>query len=622
MRILFIHPDLTLKDSSLARQFSDACRDELDQHVEVSMVRTTAVATSAQLTKEDAVILFNRSDQNYDPAVIGLLERAAAAEAEIFPIAVSIEMRVPAQVISTRQSFDVTEQLRHRKLPQANIATIAIGLARTVICRLQPTLSIERLHLFISHRRFDGEETAAAFYEQLRSRAEDVFRDLIDVRVGEDAQEEIEFALSRSDAVILLDTPRAAESEWIAREIEMAMVLGLPIIWIRIGSSTDRPKLKIEPAGRPHFEFPHLAAGDFQVEPTLIDDVLQAAFRISREAAARVFDQIRRFEALSKQTDVALNKLDGRKLLYSLKMPRRGFRYAQRPFTHLIQFFGRWPKEDDEQNFVKLLNEQDYAPDQRHGSRYDAALLLGPIPSQPLENCMKLPYCLDSSDEYVSTIEKYLLDREEEIERHGLIISGAFPDAEPKEQQHLTDAVLTFVRATLDRQGTVISGGHPTFTPLILDIARRRRPRDFKQSIHLYQSRFFVTDKELAQLGRGATIAPVDAVAGDRNASLTRMRQEMIADNQAVGLVAIGGRTKTGGHLPGVDEEIELAVAAGLPVFLVGSAGGRAAEICAEHKAADWANAPNKLTVAQNEELMTSLDYGVLANMVLSQLNL
>jgi hypothetical protein len=620
MRILFIHPDMTLPDTTLASQFYDACKDELDQHVEVSVVRAAVVATSAEVNKDDAVIVMNRSDQAYDPAVIRLLQNAVAVEAQIFPVALSAAMRIPAQVISTKQSFDITEQLRHRKLPESSIATVAIACARTIICRLQPTLSIERLRLFISHRRLDGEDIAGAFYEQLRVRAEEIFRDLIDVRVGEDAQEKIEANLSQSDAVILLDTPKAGESDWIAREIEMAMVLSLPIIWIRIGPIDNRAPLKIEPAGKPHFDFPELSASDFQVESTLADKVLEAAFRISRQAATRIFDQVRRVEALSHQQGVSVAKLDARKLLYSLQIPRRGFRYAQRPFTHLIQFFGRWPREDDENDFMQLISERGYAPDPHRGPAYDAALLLGPIPSQPLEDSTGVQCCLDSSEEYVSTMERYLLDSQAQGTRRGLVISGAFPDTEAEDQQHLTDAVLAFARATFDHLKVMIFGGHPTFTPLILDIARRRRPRDFKKAIHLYQSRFFVADEDLKQLTKRATVFAVDAVAGDRSASLTRMRCEMINDRQAAALVAIGGKAAGGRYSPGVDQEIELAVQAGLPVFLIGSAGGRTAEICAQHKTRDWADVPNNLSRVQNEELMTSLDYGVLANLVLSQI--
>ena len=99
---------------------------------------------------------------------------------------------MPPTLSGKAQSFDVIEALRQRRLTEANITTVAYALARTIICRVQPTLSKEDMQIFISHRRIDGEELAALFYNEFRIRAENAFRDLIDIRVGEDAQEIIE----------------------------------------------------------------------------------------------------------------------------------------------------------------------------------------------------------------------------------------------------------------------------------------------------------------------------------------------------------------------------------------------------------------------------------------------
>ena len=67
----------------------------------------------------------------------------------------------------------------------------------------------------------------------------------------------------------------------------------------------------------------------------------------------------------------------------------------------------------------------------------------------------------------------------------------------------------------------------------------------------------------------------------DRAISLTAMRQVMLNDSEAGALVVIGGKTARGGHTPGVDEEIQLARTAGLPVYIFGSVGGRSSEISA-----------------------------------------
>jgi hypothetical protein len=116
-------------------------------------------------------------------------------------------------------------------------------------------------------------------------------------------------------------------------------------------------------------------------------------------------------------------------------------------------------------------------------------------------------------------------------------------------------------------------------------------------------------------------VTATDVVENDRAQSLTLMRRMMIADRDTLALVAIGGREPTPDRSPGVDEEVALARAAGIPVFLVGSAGGRSATIATERRVGN-ASPLNALSVSENEALLLSYDYGVLANMVLTHLGL
>jgi hypothetical protein len=90
----------------------------------------------------------------------------------------------------------------------------------------------------------------------------------------------------------------------------------------------------------------------------------------------------------------------------------------------------------------------------------------------------------------------------------------------------------------------------------------------------------------------------------------------MLGDAEAGALVVIGGKTLRGGHTPGVDEEIQLARKAGIPVFLFGSVGGRSSELTAAMASEERAKT-NGLSDAANIELATSLDYGRLARLIL-----
>jgi hypothetical protein len=614
MVVYLVHPEMT-GSGALCHKFYSDCREELEQYLHVATIRTSDSARTTQFTAADALIFFDRSDQNYDPLLLALIQDASDSKVEIFPVADSRTTRVPPAQLHMRQSFDIIEQLRQRNLQEASIKTVATAFARTVISRMQPTLSQERMRLFISHKRFDGEELAAAFYDQLKRRAEGAFRDLIDIRVGQDAQALIEENLLQSDAVILLDTPKAGESEWIAREIETALSLNLPVVWIKLGSDEGRTELKVKPAGKPHFDRTATLPSPEAIDSQLVDDVLNTAFRMSREASTRVFDQLRRLKAIAKSGGITLEEIDKKKFLYSIHVRREGFRYPQRPITHLVQFFGRWPKDDDEKQFLPYL---DTYKEPHYGPVYDTALLVAPIPSQTLPGEGERPLYVDSLDEYVNTLENYVLNaRTAPRAKKGLIISGSFPDSEPEYQQHITDAVHAFARALLDRQSVIIFGAHPTFSPLIFDSAKRRRPKDYQRAVHVYVSKYFVSEKDLSTYRKQATTFATDAVGDDLERSLTNLRRAMIADDQAVGLVAIGGKTKSGQSAPGVDEEIALAREAGLPVFLIGSAGGRTAQLGAEYSADGWRVKLNNLSPEQNEELRLSLDYSLLAKMVL-----
>jgi hypothetical protein len=290
MNIFFVHPELTVGGDPLAHSFYDACRKEAQEHLSVALLSTESAVAAARPSGGDAVVLFNRADQQYSDALLTFLEDAVQAGVEIFPVALSSGMRQPPSVAHSRQNFDLVDALRRRSLDPSFISTVATDFARSIVCRLQPTLSKERMRLFISYRRVDGEDIAAAFDRAIRVRAEQAFRDLIDIHTGANAQAVIEENLSKSDAVVFLDTPLAGESPWIARELELALSYNLPIVWVRIGPTSRRPNLTVRPADRPHFDLPDLTVSALDAKPTLVDDVLQAAFRISRAGAQTVFD--------------------------------------------------------------------------------------------------------------------------------------------------------------------------------------------------------------------------------------------------------------------------------------------------------------------------------------------
>ncbi len=109
-------------------------------------------------------------------------------------------------------------------------------------------------------------------------------------------------------------------------------------------------------------------------------------------------------------------------------------------------------------------------------------------------------------------------------------------------------AVRQLVTATIrDRQ--IVWGGHPAITPMILTICQDLQI-DYSSSVVLYQSKFF--DGHFPQENlHFNNIIFIDAIPGDREMSLRRMREAMLSREDLQAAVFIGG-------MEGVEVEYEM----------------------------------------------------------------
>ncbi|MDR3599279.1 MAG: TIR domain-containing protein [Desulfosporosinus sp.] len=621
MSVYFIHPKLTIGAYQLAEQFYEKCFGEIEEHIEVVSVRTEIVMNSLELGREDSIVFFNRADQLYTDLFLKLLNNVLKAGSFVFPIALTKEHRRPPELVCKSQSYDIVEELRQRCLTDFNIDTVAFALAREIIAKMQPTLCKDKMHIFLSHRREDGEEIAAVFYKEFKARSEDAFRDLIDIKVGEEAQERIESNLRKSDVVIFLDTPKTGESQWIARELEMAFALNIPIVWVRIGKPDGRVALKFNPADIPHFNLPNINIPDIGNGSTLVDNIIHKAFQISREYVKSVFDRINTIKNLLCDHQASFRKLDTRNLIFKLTIPRSKLKYRERPLVHIVQCYGRFPKDEDKGSLQPKLSKLGYEEHPEHGTFYDSTILLAPIGDD--NSCYENTCITESFDDYLYYLENYLKPISTQSNgKKGIIVSGAFPDCEPEYQQNLHNALFAFANEIYQRQGIIIFGAHPTFQHLFFNLGKKLYPNNYKEYIHLYISKYFATTGIIGDLNSYAAVTATENVEEDREKSLSLMRKTMIEDNKALALICLGGKTKAGGHKPGVDEEIELARAKGLPVFIIGSVGGRSSEIAKEYEVGGWKEHLNSMSNEDNKMLMVSLDYRVMANKIFRSLGL
>ena len=136
--------------------------------------------------------------------------------------------------------------------------------------------------------------------------------------------------------------------------------------------------------------------------------------------------------------------------------------------------------------------------------------------------------------------------------------------------------------------GRIVHGSHPSFTPIILRQARLQAPDRLRRPVTLVMSDLWAgqlksEDIELltdvAELVITKKVGNGTATDADtRNRSLTAMRKVLI-DSQNV-MVAVGGKMHSKDEIiPGVEEEMRLAKAKGIPQFLIGGLGGFARKL-------------------------------------------
>ncbi len=196
-----------------------------------------------------------------------------------------------------------------------------------------------------------------------------------------------------------------------------------------------------------------------------------------------------------------------------------------------------------------------------------------------------------------------------------IVISGAFPDNNETHQQCLTDALILFEKEILTQGYDLTFGAHPTFQKLFYQVGKETCPEDFKSRLKMYISDYFIKKFgiDTADFNEKFTYITTDDIDGDQTMSLTQLRKEMIARDTVKALVCLGGKvsTDTEKH-EGIREEIAIARAREIPVFIVGSVGGCSSIVAKEYQAKNWEGL-NEAKSDVNEMFMNGLDYREMA---------
>ncbi|GAA3893236.1 hypothetical protein GCM10022381_38670 [Leifsonia kafniensis] len=160
-----------------------------------------------------------------------------------------------------------------------------------------------------------------------------------------------------------------------------------------------------------------------------------------------------------------------------------------------------------------------------------------------------------------------------------IFLSASFPNGNrPGESgvffpADIAAAASAVVEGTLRSGGRLVFGGHPTITPLVLNIASMLQAGD---RILCYQSLHFegqFTDEMIRLIGEEGAVAKLTPDEGELKLSLMVLREDMLA-NQFQGAFFVGG-------MSGIRDELAILqrIQPATPMFAFQAPGGAAGSL-------------------------------------------
>ena len=600
MKINICSPICTIENNENAMRFYEELVRYINEYTSVNEIASITKINELidTIERDNLLIIFNiDKDKKYSEKMLKLLKKANEKKALIWPVAMNGNVRLPSKIIAEKQSFDIKEHLENRET--ANVEVIAQIFAREVISEAMPTFYAEsRKVIFVSHRRVDGEEIAAKLCDEInllgRTREvnarREAFRDVVEVQVGENAQEVIDSALAVSDILIYLHTPKSVESDWIQKEVVYAILNGIPVLWIRIDAA-DTEKLQIRPSENPHLECLSKDFTNRKKLEKLVNRIEDMCFRLVMNKRNNVLEQKERYESWADRYGIGVTRVDETRQIYKAEYKENRLnKYDRKPFIQYIQYYGRTILEEDVRLFSEYLNTT---------NSYDTAVMVSE--NEHMEKVGDYIY----KNGFIKHMEYWKNQvGETEIVQKGkkIIILGSFPEEEEYNKYVLTEAVNEFAHEIISYGYTLVFGAHPTFQKLIFNIVQEEC-HDPKQAVEMYISKWFTYD--IDELNKYASIIEVEK-ANNIESSLRAMRNEMMEEHNVAAVIGLGGKIKGGA---GVEKEIKIARKLKLPVFLVGSVGGYTEKEATKlHENNEW-NKINDAGSELNEMFRSNLNY-------------
>lgn len=609
MRVIFCKPQLTMQTVDNANTFFASCCEILDTYVTNKLYISTDFQIAQLLedtaTANDILIFFNSEKGTYHNNFLKLIKKYTNVQSRIWAIAMekNPECRRPPAPVSDKQSFDVSCRNENRNPLKNNMRAIAQIFTRKIIAQTLSPLYRDEVLYFISHRRSDGEHIAAKLADELKqlTRERNVYRDVVHVKVGDDAQKDIDINLAMSDVLIFLQTKEAQNSPYIMKELCYALIYDIPILWIQIDNASYS-NMEIRPGEHPIL---HYKSEEFDCQERLIeiaDEIEEKCFQLIMNSSNQVFSHIECLRDLDDAKRIKLTGDENAILAYEIEYKEQTKDiYDKGIKRHYVQCFGRNPQKNDIDKFIqKVKQENKYEKSDRlfllsnHGQRKKS------IGDEKVTE--------ENFDDYIMNLENVSgMKRQKRNKR--IILSGAFPDCDEIYKTSLLEAVLVYSREIIKSGYTLVFGAHPTFQKLIFDIGKLYAS-DIKYSIEMHMDKAYLHEYNQEELEEKCTLILSDG--------LQDMRENMICGKKSELLICLGGKIKKDKSQQGVDIEAKLARRMDIPVALVGTVGGRSSEYAYEMIQKDGWSELNSWDKDLNERLFYNVNHRLMIRRLLN----
>lgn len=166
------------------------------------------------------------ADAEGDPALASAVQAASAAGCPLLPVVPQLadyDFNALPEALGPLRAVDAAQW--------GADGAEAIQAARRL---LGLELFRREARLFISYRRGDGGEVAAAIQHHLEGRGFNAFLDTRDMEAGQEVQRRIREEIAERDLLLLVNSPDAVNSPWVHKEVEEALARQVAVVVVSL----------------------------------------------------------------------------------------------------------------------------------------------------------------------------------------------------------------------------------------------------------------------------------------------------------------------------------------------------------------------------------------------------